>query len=252
MNWDRIGRGARAIRLRLGLRQVDLAARAGVDRGAVSRLERGHGRRLSGARLESILDALGARLDGRLAWRGADLDRMLDARHAQLQSGTKRRLEAWSWEVRAEVSFNRYGERGRVDLFAWHPASRSVAVIEVKTELVDAQALLGAMDVRTRLAPGIARGLGSPYPAAVVPVILRRGPDDASSAGRAGAALQPLRGARPRGNGLDASAVTAASARASVVQRLVKRFVGARQRAARPVPPSALTQAEHASAAVDR
>lgn len=172
MNWDRIGRGARAIRLRLGLRQVDLAARAGVDRGAVSRLERGHGRRLSGARLESILDALGARLDGRLAWRGADLDRMLDARHAQLQSGTKRRLEAWSWELRAEVSFNRYGERGRIDLFAWHPASRSVAVIEVKTELVDAQALLGAMDVRTRLAPGIARGLGWPYPAAVVPVIV--------------------------------------------------------------------------------
>jgi hypothetical protein len=74
--------------------------------------------------------------------------------------------------VRVEVSFNRYGERGRIDLLALDPEAAILLVIEVKTDLADAQALLGAMDMRVRLAPTIARGLGWPQPVTVVPGIV--------------------------------------------------------------------------------
>ncbi len=160
MSWIRIGRSLRAIRLRLRLRQSDVADRARVSRSSVSLLERGFATRLSVAAIEAITAALGARLDARLSWQGPDLDRLLDADHAALQAAVKRRLERWGWLVRVEVSFNRYGERGRIDLLAWHPVARVLLVVEIKTDLVDTQALLGAMDLRVRLAPMLARSFG--------------------------------------------------------------------------------------------
>ena len=172
MSWIRIGRSLRAIRLRLRLRQSDVASRAHVSRSSVSLLERGHASRLSVGTVEAILDAVGARLDPRVAWRGPELDRLVDAGHAALQAATARRLEASGWQLRVEVSFSRYGERGRIDLLAWKPSLATLLVIEIKTELADVQALLGAMDVRVRLAPLIARELGWPRPAAVVPAIV--------------------------------------------------------------------------------
>ncbi len=172
MNWIVIGRTVRAIRLRLRVRQVDVAARASVGRGAVSLLERGHGDRLAGRAVEAIAGALGARFDGRLAWNGPDLDRLLDAEHAALQAVTKGQLERWGWATRVEVSFNRFGERGRIDLLAMHPPSGTLAVIEIKSSLVDAQALLGAMDVRVRLAPAIARSLCWSVRGRPVPIIV--------------------------------------------------------------------------------
>lgn len=172
MSWIRIGRAVRAIRLRLRLRQADVADRARVSRSSVSLLERGFATRLSVATVEAIIATLGARLEGRVAWRGPDLDRMLDAGHAAIQAAVKRKLERWGWLVRVEVSFSRYGERGRIDLLAWHPTTGILLVVEIKTDLADAQALLGAMDMRVRLAPEIVRNLGWPRPRAVVPVIV--------------------------------------------------------------------------------
>ena len=172
MSWITIGRSLRAIRLRLRLRQADVAARAHVSRASVSLLERGHASRLALGTVEAILDAVGARLDGRLSWRGADVDRLADAGHAALQAATVRRLESWGWLVRVEVSFNRYGERGRIDLLGWHEATGTLLVIEIKTDLADAQALLGAMDMRVRLASAIAREIGWARPLAVVPAIV--------------------------------------------------------------------------------
>ncbi|MGH2385782.1 MAG: hypothetical protein ACRDGB_12140, partial [Candidatus Limnocylindria bacterium] len=66
------------------------------------------------------------------------------------------------------MSFSRCGERGRIDLVARHPVYRLVLITEIKTDLVDVQALLGAMDVRVRLAPFIARELGVRSPLAVL------------------------------------------------------------------------------------
>lgn len=155
MNAVHTGRIVRAIRLRSGLRQADVAARAHVSRGAVSLLERGRADRLSIGAFEGILAALGARLDPRISWRGTDLDRLLDAGHATLGAAVKQRLAGWGWSVRAEVSFNHFGDRGRIDLLAWHPSSATVLVVEVKTDLVDVQQLLGSMDVKTRIARGL-------------------------------------------------------------------------------------------------
>ena len=112
------------------------------------------------------------RLDLVPRWRGADLARLRDERHAALQSAWKRRLERWGWAVWVELSFNNYGERGRVDLFGWHPVRRVLLVIEVKSELDDVQALLGGLDVKRRAAPRIARGLGLPTTAGVVPFVV--------------------------------------------------------------------------------
>jgi hypothetical protein len=58
------------------------------------------------------------------------------------------------------VSFSIYGERGVIDILAWHAATRSLLIIELKTELVDPQALASTMDRRVRLGPEIARQWG--------------------------------------------------------------------------------------------
>lgn len=137
----------------------------------MSLLERGRASTLALHTVEAILHALGATLEARIGWAGTELDRLLDAGHASLAAAVKQRLEAWGWAVRAEVSFNHYGDRGRIDLLAWHPATRTVLVVELKTDLVDVQALLGSMDVRTRIAPLLARRLGWEV-AAVVPAIV--------------------------------------------------------------------------------
>ena len=171
MSWIRIGRTVRAIRLRLQWRQGDLSARAHVSRSAVSLLERGFGPQLPVWTIEAIIGALGARLDSRVLWNGPELDRLLDAGHAALEASVKALLERWGWLVRVEVSFNHFGERGRIDLLAWHPGLSILLVIEIKTELVDAQALLGAMDMRTRLASSIVRPFGW-VPRIVIPVIV--------------------------------------------------------------------------------
>ena len=171
VNAERLGRLARMLRVRQRLTQVALATRAGVSRRAVSLLETGRAAVLRLREVEAIVLALGGRLDMRLLWNGPELDRMLDEAHAALGASVKRRLERWGWLVRVEVSYSRYGERGRIDLLAFHPAARVLLVIELKSELVDVQALLGSLDVKVRLAPGIVERFGW-SPRAVVPAIV--------------------------------------------------------------------------------
>ena len=68
------------------------------------------------------------------------------------------RLEGWT--AQPEVSFSIFGERGVVDILAWHPERRSLLVVELKTELAEVQLLMSKMDQRTRLAARIARERG--------------------------------------------------------------------------------------------
>ena len=171
VNAERLGRLARMLRVRQRLTQVALAARAGVGRRAVSLLETGRAHVLRVREVEAIVGALGGRLDLRLLWNGPELDRLLDEAHAALGASVKRRLERWGWLVRVEVSYSQFGERGRIDLLAFHPATRMLLVIELKSELVDVQALLGSLDVKVRLAPAIVERFGW-TPRAVLPAIV--------------------------------------------------------------------------------
>lgn len=160
MNHQRIGWLLRTLRVRHGLTQAELARRGGVGRWDVSRLEHGQAGSFRLDTLEALASVLGARLDLRVLWNGPELDRLLDEGHAALAAHVKRRLERWGWVVRVEASYSRYGERGRIDLLAFHPRAAVLLVVELKTELVDVQALLGSLDVKARLAPGIAERFG--------------------------------------------------------------------------------------------
>ena len=53
------------------------------------------------------------------------------------------------WVVRPEISFTVEGERGVIDLVAWHAAARALLVIELKTDIVDVGELLGTFGSQT-------------------------------------------------------------------------------------------------------
>lgn len=163
-----VPRALRALRRRRAWRQVDLARRAGVARDLVQRAE---GHRLEGVTikaLEQLARALNANLAIDLQWRGAMLDRLIDARHAAIANVAGRRLEGSGWVVRSEVSFNHFGDRGRCDLVAWHPAARALLILEVKSLVGDLQDALGRLDVKVRLGQVIAREVGIDRPAVIV------------------------------------------------------------------------------------
>ena len=153
----RFGLSVRALRRRRRWRQLDLADRAGVSRAAISRIERGRADRLTLRTLNQIADALVARIDVRLLWNGEGLDRLLDEEHAGLVEAVIRELEAARWEPATEVSFSIRGERGSVDVLAFHPATSTLLVVEVKSVVPDLQAMLATLDRKTRLAGAIGR-----------------------------------------------------------------------------------------------
>ncbi|HEX2755850.1 MAG TPA: helix-turn-helix transcriptional regulator [Candidatus Limnocylindrales bacterium] len=154
------GRGFRALRLRKRLRQDDLAAAAGVSRGAIARIEQGHADKVTIETLEQVAKPLGARVVCRLSWNGEYLDRLLDADHAAIVEQVVRFLAAAGWLVATEVSFNVWGERGSIDVLAFRPDTRILLVIEVKSVVPDVQATLVTLDRKERLAPEIARERG--------------------------------------------------------------------------------------------
>jgi transcriptional regulator with XRE-family HTH domain len=156
----RIGLSLRALRMRRRWRQHDLAARAGVSRSLIARVERGGVDRLTLRRLEQIASSLGARVEIRVLWQGEALDRLLDARHASLVEAVIRLLRDAAWQVATEVSFNEWGERGSIDILAYHPATRSLLVIEVKSAVPDLQAMLVTLDRKGRIATVVARERG--------------------------------------------------------------------------------------------
>jgi transcriptional regulator with XRE-family HTH domain len=141
--------------------QIELAGLAGVSHGTVSLVERGHSDRLSLRAVRGIAAALDVRVEMLARWRGGELDRLLSRRHSALgESFAGFLLGQLGWVVDPEVSFSLYGERGMVDLLAWHAATSHVVVIELKTEFVDINEMLGTLDRKRRLARSIAAARG--------------------------------------------------------------------------------------------
>ena len=156
----RVGRSIRALRIRRGWRQADLATASDVARSVISRVELGA---IASTRLESVeslCTALGADLDVRVRWHGEGLDRLLDHAHAGLVERFVDILRGAGWEAAVEATFNVYGERGSVDVLAWHPATRSLLIGEIKSVVADAQGTLGPLDRKARNAAKIGRGRG--------------------------------------------------------------------------------------------
>jgi transcriptional regulator with XRE-family HTH domain len=155
-----VGRGVRAIRVRRGWRQDDLARAAGVARSVIGRIERGERQGVTLDAVDAVAIALGGSIELVLSWHGERLDRLLDESHARLVEVVVRRLRDHGWDVAVEVTFSHFGERGSIDVLAFHPARRALVVIEVKSVTPDLQRLLSGLDRKARLAPriGVDRG----------------------------------------------------------------------------------------------
>ena len=140
------------LRRRRGLRQADVAGLAGLAQQTISLIECGHAAAFTIDTVRLAFGAVGASYEGLVIWRGGALDRLLDERHAALVGVTAARLSALGWEVVVEASYSIYGERGAIDLLAGHATTRSVLVVEVKSELVSIEELGRKLDEKTRLA----------------------------------------------------------------------------------------------------
>ena len=136
----------------------------------MGRIERGESSPVAIGVLDEVVRAVGGSLDLLVRWQGEGLDRLLDEAHAGVVDQLVGWLRAHGWEVAVEVSFSRYGERGSIDVLAWHPIHRALAVFEVKSVTPDMQAMLSGLDRKARLGPSIAKERG--WEAAVVARIL--------------------------------------------------------------------------------
>jgi transcriptional regulator with XRE-family HTH domain len=157
-----LGARLRAVRIRRGWRQVDLADRVGVDRSVISRLERGAVESASLGTLLAVARGLDVQITITARSRGADLDRLVHSHHAALHESVARWFESElpGWVLEPEVSFSIYGERGIIDILAWHAEHRALLVIELKTDVVEIETLISQMGQRRRLAREIAAERG--------------------------------------------------------------------------------------------
>ncbi len=183
-------RAVRHLRRRRGWRQRDLADASGVSRQVISRIERGQELGRNSLRTVSRLaDALDASVDVTLRWHGEELDRLIDSGHAQLVQETVALFASLGWLTRVEVSFSHYGDRGRVDVLAWHAHEHVMVVVEVKSAVGDVGETLGRLDVKARLGSVLAASVGWDSPRVVLPALVI---GDARSARRLVAAHDAL------------------------------------------------------------
>ena len=165
-------RAVRLLRRQRGWRQQDLADHAGTSRHVVSRVERGLIRRVSLGRINALAEALGASVDITVRWQGERLDRLMDRVHAATQERAAASLRSLGWLTAVELSFNHYGDRGRVDVLAYYAPTACLLVGEVKSAVGDIQETLGRIDVKVRLGRNLAASAGWADVRAVLPALI--------------------------------------------------------------------------------
>jgi transcriptional regulator with XRE-family HTH domain len=188
MQDQQIGRVLRALRHRRGWRQSDLATVADTARSVLSDLEAGRLDTHALGALRRSIHAAGGLLRLTVDVPGGDLSRLLDVDHARLQARWLEILGRAGWQTVPEATFSVYGERGSIDVLAWHPAVRVLMIVEVKTVIVDAGSLLANLDRKARIGGRLARDRGW-VSSAIVPALLVR---DGTTARRRLAELAPL------------------------------------------------------------
>lgn len=162
----------RLLRGRRGWRQRDLSTRARVSRQAVSRIERGEIASVPLRVLVRVCETLDATVALTVHWHGEEFNRLADAAHAAIVERCAAQLVAAGWDVRTEVSFSHFGERGRVDVAARHAATNTLVVAEIKSHVGDTQETTGRLDVKARLGSVIGAEAGWPPPDRVVPALV--------------------------------------------------------------------------------
>ncbi|HEY5486434.1 MAG TPA: helix-turn-helix domain-containing protein [Candidatus Limnocylindrales bacterium] len=160
MNDAQVGSVLRAVRIRRGMTQSTVAEAAGVSRAVVWLVERGGFEGTSLRLIRRVSGVLGVSVEFEPRWRGAELAALLDERHAGMVRTVVVRLTAAGWHALPEHTFNVWGERGSIDVLAWHPIHRALLNVEVKSRLADLQDVLSKIDRKRRLAPTLARELG--------------------------------------------------------------------------------------------
>jgi len=142
------------------MRQEDVGSAASVSRSTVARIESGQIERIAFGTLRAVGAAVGTDVDILARWHGEALDRLLDEAHAGVLDTAVELFRAAGWTVAVEATFAIRGERGSIDLFAWHEPTGLVAVDEIKSVMPDASSTIIGLDRKTRLAPIIARERG--------------------------------------------------------------------------------------------
>lgn len=151
-----IGRMVQDVRVAHNLRQSDVAARAGISRQTMSRLECGLVDGMTVGSLRAISRAMGMPSIVALGWRSPEVDRLRDRLHAAMVEEVATILHGLGWQIAPEHSFNFYGERGSTDVLAWRVSTRALLIVETKTRLWDLQDTLVTLDRKRRLLPGLA------------------------------------------------------------------------------------------------
>lgn len=147
----RVGMALRALRLRAGIRQIDVARTAGVSQSLVSAVECGRLAAVPVRTLRRIFAAVGAGFDGQVIWRGPGIDRLLDARHASIVEASVLNLRSRGWDPHVEVTYSIYGERGSIDVLGGRFDCRAVVVEEIKSDLVRVDDTVRKLDEKERL-----------------------------------------------------------------------------------------------------
>jgi hypothetical protein len=134
-------------------------------------LERGHLDAFSVRTVRAIAAAVGIDLPFAARGRGAQLNQLVDEEHSAMVDAVVARLSAEGWETMIEFSFNDFGDRGSVDVLAWHAGRRALLVVEVKSRLANLQDTCRALDVKARVVPRLA-GMARGWRPAAVGVVL--------------------------------------------------------------------------------
>jgi transcriptional regulator with XRE-family HTH domain len=167
-----VGRTVKSIRTTLGWTQHELADRAGMSQAMVSAIENGRVRDLTFSRAEGLLAAMGARLSTTVdAPFLGDRQRQREPAHARASTYVAARLRRAGWEVATEVEIGGDRSRGWIDVLAFHPVTRWLLVIEIKTEIHDLGQIERSLGWFEREGRWAARRLGW-YPSRTISCLL--------------------------------------------------------------------------------